>query len=161
MNRVTTSLAAIIAEVLYRPPSPHPSVAPGREWSPELSYGKFSQTVEATCRNPHSEWGPLLLQTAACGPAGAVVTELPPYFLLRTRQQQRRGVQPASAQARPSAATAHGPGGRGAADSAPALRFCRASCAAGEPGAALAQPDRAVAETQPEAAVSARERQRA
>lgn len=50
------------------------------EWSPELLYGKFSERVEATCHDPHIPWRPLLLQTAACGPAGAVAAEVPPNF---------------------------------------------------------------------------------
>lgn len=50
------------------------------EWSPELLYGKFSNNVEATCLDPNAKWGPLLLQTAACGPAGAIATEVPPNF---------------------------------------------------------------------------------
>ena len=52
----------------------------GREWSPELLYGKFSDKVEATCHDPDARWGPLLLQTAACGPLGAIATEVPPNF---------------------------------------------------------------------------------
>ena len=51
----------------------------GREWSPELLYGNFSERVEATC-HASVPWGPLLLQTAACGPAGAIAQEVPPNF---------------------------------------------------------------------------------
>ena len=53
---------------------------PGPKWSPELLYGNFSEQVEATCHVPDARWGPLLLQTAACGPLGAIATEVPPNF---------------------------------------------------------------------------------
>jgi hypothetical protein len=49
-------------------------------WSPELLYGRFSEQVEATCDHRDARWGPLLLQTAACGPLGAVAAEVPPNF---------------------------------------------------------------------------------
>ncbi|MFI5107268.1 MAG: metallophosphoesterase family protein [Terriglobales bacterium] len=53
----------------------------GPKWSPEVWYGKFSPEVETNCRdNPKARWGPLLLQTAACGPLGAVAEEVPPNF---------------------------------------------------------------------------------
>jgi hypothetical protein len=53
----------------------------GSKWSPELLYGKFSYKVEATCQDdPDARWGPLLLQTAACGPQGGVPEEVPPNF---------------------------------------------------------------------------------
>jgi len=37
-------------------------------WKPEVLYGKFSEDVEQGCLNPADWWGPLLLQTGACGP---------------------------------------------------------------------------------------------
>src|SRR5215469_9914388 len=43
-----------------------------RHWRPEIFYSEFSQEVEASCADPRARWGPLLLQTAACGPQGAV-----------------------------------------------------------------------------------------
>lgn len=49
-------------------------------WRPEIFYGEFSQGVEAGCADPAVSWGPLLLQTAACGPQGAVQSEVPPNF---------------------------------------------------------------------------------
>jgi len=53
----------------------------GPKWSPEVWYGKFSPEVETNCRdNPKARWGPLLLQTAACGPLGAIPEEVPPNF---------------------------------------------------------------------------------
>jgi hypothetical protein len=52
----------------------------GSRWSPDLLYGKFSTMVEATCHDPDAKWGPLLLQTAACGPQGAIAEEIPPNF---------------------------------------------------------------------------------
>ena len=53
----------------------------GPKWSPEIWYGKFSEQVEATCHDdPNAFWGPLLLQTAACGPQGAIAAEIPPNF---------------------------------------------------------------------------------
>lgn len=51
----------------------------GPKWSPELLYGNFSERVEATCHS-NVPWGPLLLQTAACGPAGDIAKEVPPNF---------------------------------------------------------------------------------
>lgn len=50
------------------------------DWSPELLYGNFSEKVEADSYSSPTKWGPLLLQTAACGPQGAVATEVPPNF---------------------------------------------------------------------------------
>ncbi len=38
------------------------------EWRPGVLYGKFSDDVEACCESGDSWWGPLLLQTGACGP---------------------------------------------------------------------------------------------
>jgi hypothetical protein len=52
----------------------------GAEWSPELRYGWFSRNIEGHCHDTGNRWGPLLLQTAACGPQGAVATEVPPNF---------------------------------------------------------------------------------
>jgi len=53
----------------------------GPEWAPEVWYGRFSDQVEADCReNPADRWGPLLLQTAACGPQGRIAKEVPPNF---------------------------------------------------------------------------------
>ncbi|HWO37119.1 MAG TPA: hypothetical protein VNO32_50730, partial [Candidatus Acidoferrum sp.] len=49
------------------------------EWSPELWYGNFSRKVEARCEHEHARWGPLLLQTAAGGPASDTAKD-PPYF---------------------------------------------------------------------------------
>jgi hypothetical protein len=49
-------------------------------WSPQLFYGRFSHQVEAESNGLNHRWGPLLLQTAACGPAGAVAEEVPPNF---------------------------------------------------------------------------------
>lgn len=49
-------------------------------WSPQVFYGKFSRAVEAECDRPNHRWGPLLLQTAACGPVGVVEEEVPPNF---------------------------------------------------------------------------------
>ncbi len=37
-------------------------------WKPEVLYGKFSDGVEQDCANAAAWWGPLLLQTGACGP---------------------------------------------------------------------------------------------
>jgi hypothetical protein len=51
----------------------------GAEWSPELWYGNFSKKVEATCRDESARWGPLLLQTAAGGPASGTAPD-PPNF---------------------------------------------------------------------------------
>lgn len=52
----------------------------GSDWSPELLYGKFSRNVEAACHDQVASWGPLLLQTAACGPQGPIASEVPPNF---------------------------------------------------------------------------------
>jgi hypothetical protein len=52
----------------------------GSRWSPQISYGNFSQEVEAGCADANAKWGPLLLQTAACGPQGEMKTEVPPNF---------------------------------------------------------------------------------
>jgi len=49
------------------------------EWSPELWYGNFSKKVEATCQDENARWGPLLLQTAAGGPASDTAQD-PPNF---------------------------------------------------------------------------------
>ena len=53
------------------------------EWSPELWYGDFSKKVEATCKDENARWGPLLLQTAAGGPASDTAQD-PPNFRLVT-----------------------------------------------------------------------------
>ncbi len=37
-------------------------------WKPEVLYGNFSTDVEEGCANATDWWGPLLLQTGACGP---------------------------------------------------------------------------------------------
>jgi hypothetical protein len=53
----------------------------GPGWSPEVLYGRFSEEVETNCRqHPNARWGPLLLQTAACGPQGLTPAEVPPNF---------------------------------------------------------------------------------
>ena len=53
----------------------------GPEWAPEVWYGRFSEQVEADCeKQPAARWGPLLLQTAACGPQGRIANEVPPNF---------------------------------------------------------------------------------
>ena len=52
----------------------------GAKWAPEVWYGKFSSEVEKQCDDAKFHWGPLLLQTAACGPQGAIATEIPPNF---------------------------------------------------------------------------------
>jgi len=49
------------------------------EWSPELWYGNFSKKVEAPCEDENPRRGPLLLQTAAAGPASDTAQD-PPYF---------------------------------------------------------------------------------
>ncbi len=49
------------------------------EWSPQHFYGSFSKQVEADCSDPGAWWGPLLLQTAACGPESATDPD-PPHF---------------------------------------------------------------------------------
>lgn len=49
------------------------------EWSPELWYGNLSKKVESTCADENARWGPLLLQTAAGGPASDTAKN-PPYF---------------------------------------------------------------------------------
>jgi hypothetical protein len=51
----------------------------GPQWSPEVLYGKFSEQVEASCHDAGARWGPLLLQTAACGPASATAQDPPNY----------------------------------------------------------------------------------
>lgn len=43
-------------------------------------YGRFSEKVEAARENPETDRGPLLLQTAACGPAGPISSDVPPNF---------------------------------------------------------------------------------
>lgn len=46
-----------------------PAGAPGAEgWNPLVYYGDFSAQVEQHRGKPNCWWGPLLLQTAACGP---------------------------------------------------------------------------------------------
>jgi len=37
-------------------------------WNPEVWYGRFSEKVERSDGDPAAWWGPLLLQTGACGP---------------------------------------------------------------------------------------------
>ena len=49
------------------------------EWAPELWYGNFSRKVETTCEDENVRWGPLLLQTAAGGPASETAPD-PPSF---------------------------------------------------------------------------------
>jgi hypothetical protein len=49
------------------------------EWSPELWYGNISRKVEAASGDEHATWGPLLLQTAAGGPASDTAKD-PPNF---------------------------------------------------------------------------------
>jgi hypothetical protein len=51
----------------------------GADWSPELWYGNFSKKVEAACQDENARWGPLLLQTAAGGPASDTAPD-PPNF---------------------------------------------------------------------------------
>lgn len=41
---------------------------PGEPWKPVLYYGRFSPAVEKNAGPPNRWWGPLLLQTGACGP---------------------------------------------------------------------------------------------
>jgi hypothetical protein len=50
------------------------------EWSPELLYGNFSNAVDAGRHDLSGHRTALLLQTAACGPMGAISTEVPPNF---------------------------------------------------------------------------------
>jgi len=45
-----------------------PAGAPGQSWSPVLCYGDLSHNVVQNPGQPDGWWGPLLLQTAACGP---------------------------------------------------------------------------------------------
>ena len=37
-------------------------------WKPEVLYGRFSEEVVKSSGPPDHWWGPLLLQTGACGP---------------------------------------------------------------------------------------------
>ena len=39
-----------------------------KPWKPEVYYGNFSQEVDSNANPANRWWGPLLLQTAACGP---------------------------------------------------------------------------------------------
>ena len=57
------------------------------EWSPELWYGNFSKKVETTCEDENARWGPLLLQTAAGGPASDTSPD-PPSFRYVTVNSQ-------------------------------------------------------------------------
>jgi len=51
------------------------------EWAPDVWYGRFSEQVESECQGkPDARWGPLLLQTAACGPQGRIADEVPPNY---------------------------------------------------------------------------------
>ena len=45
-----------------------PDDAPANSWKPQVYYGRFSQQVDQGGGPPNRWWGPLLLQTAACGP---------------------------------------------------------------------------------------------
>jgi hypothetical protein len=55
----------------------------GGPWKPRVYYGKFSQEVEKDPNPPDAWWGPLLLQTAACGPPSLTDSHTP-YFRLVT-----------------------------------------------------------------------------
>ena len=52
---------------------PNPADA---DWKPEVLYGRFSPQVEMN-GNPGQWWGPLLLQTAACGPPSPTDPDCP------------------------------------------------------------------------------------
>jgi len=57
-----------------------PEPVPNATWAPLIYFGKFSAMIEkATKEAPSHWWGPLLLQTAACGPPSAHDPE-PPYY---------------------------------------------------------------------------------
>ena len=56
---------------LREPPDKEP------DWKPKVRYGRFSGQVEDY---PGTEIGPLLLQTAACGPTGKGSDDVPPNF---------------------------------------------------------------------------------
>jgi len=49
----------------------------GAAWDPLIYYGKFSERVEQHPDPPHEWWGPLLLQTGACGPPSDSDPETP------------------------------------------------------------------------------------
>jgi hypothetical protein len=49
----------------------------GAAWDPLIDYGKFSESVEQHPDPPHEWWGPLLLQTGACGPPSATDPDTP------------------------------------------------------------------------------------
>jgi hypothetical protein len=51
---------------------------PDGQWKPEVYYGSFAQQVEEN-QHPAAWWGPLLLQTAACGPASPTDANPPNY----------------------------------------------------------------------------------
>jgi len=62
-------------------PKPEPTPEPADpRWWPEVWYGRFSLQVEEKWNDPQFHWGPLLLQTAACGPQGAITSEVPPNY---------------------------------------------------------------------------------
>lgn len=59
-------------EFKLRKPANHPD-----SWKPEILYGRFSEDVEQGCSNAADWWGPLLLQTGACGPPSASDPDTP------------------------------------------------------------------------------------
>jgi 3',5'-cyclic AMP phosphodiesterase CpdA len=67
---------------LARPAAPSLAQA----WDPEVYYGDFSQEVEHHRGKPNDWWGPLLLQTAACGPRSTTDSHNP-YFRYITIDQ--------------------------------------------------------------------------
>lgn len=51
--------------------------AAAASWDPELRYGRFSESIEAGSGAPDRWWGPLVLQTGACGPPSATDPDTP------------------------------------------------------------------------------------
>ncbi len=61
-------------DLLLRKPA---DATDGAVWKPEVYYGDFSAQVEQNKGAPNRWWGPLLLQTAACGPPSQTASRNP------------------------------------------------------------------------------------
>ncbi len=62
---------------------------PGGPWKPELYYGRFSEAVEKNEGVPNRWWGPLLLQTGACGPPSSTDPHTPNFRYVSVEQDLR------------------------------------------------------------------------
>jgi hypothetical protein len=68
----------------------------GANWTPDLHYGDFSSAVEDGAGAPGEFWGPLLLQTGACGPPSETAPKTPNYRYITVDADLRvRNLRPA------------------------------------------------------------------